>query len=226
MTGNDRNGYNANEMTTIAPTPPPLQQPVMEGISWQTYEALLRELCAAGSHLRVTYDQGRMVVMSPLPIHEKWKQIFDRLIVILSEARRAPISAYGSTTWKREVIKRGLEPDQCYYVQHAPQMRGREDIDLEIDPPPDLAIEVDVTNHPIDRMSIYASLKIPEVWRYRRRQVECWHLDNDRYELREESLAFPGFKPSALAEFLRMHPAMLDSEIAEAFREWLKSQPN
>ena len=195
----------------------------MEGISWQTYEAMLRELDAAGSHLRVTYDRGRMVVMSPLPIHEKWKQIVDRLVVLLAEDLEAPISAYGSTTWKREVLRKGLEPDQCYYVQHAPAMRGKSEIDLDTDPPPDLAVEIDVTNNPLNRMAIYASLKIPEVWRYDGRQVQCWHLIGGQYVMNEQSAAFPSFKPSSLERFLGMHPASLDSEIASAFRAWLRA---
>src|SRR3954447_13161177 len=152
-------------MTAIATsTSLPIGPPVMEGISWQTYETMLRELDTAGSHLRVTYDRGRMVVMSPLPIHEKWKQIADRLIVVLAEYRDVPISAFGSTTWKQERLLKGLEPDQCYYIQHVSQILGQRDLDLETDPPPDLAVEVDVSHHPLDRLGIYAALGIPEVW--------------------------------------------------------------
>src|SRR4051812_2609179 len=118
-------------MTAVAthPLPAPSEPPVLEGIAWETYEALRRDLDAAGKKLRVTYDQGRMVVMSPLPIHEKWKQLMGRLVEVLAEHRDVPISAYGSTTWKNRNVLKGLEPDQCYYIQRVGEIVGQTHID-------------------------------------------------------------------------------------------------
>ena len=96
--------------------PLPRESPVLEGISWQTYQTLLRELEGAGKRLSVTYDRGRMVVTSPLPIHEKWKGLIRQMAETLAEHRGILISAYGSTTWQREDLLRGLEADECYYV--------------------------------------------------------------------------------------------------------------
>src|SRR4051812_49210886 len=98
-------------MTAVAthPLPAPSEPPVLEGIAWETYEALLRDLDAAGKKLRVTYDRGRMVVMSPLPIHEKWKALIGQLVQTIAQHRDVPFSAYGSTTWKRKLLLRGLE---------------------------------------------------------------------------------------------------------------------
>jgi Uma2 family endonuclease len=210
-------------MTALAAHPAfKSESPVLEGISWQTYEVMLRELDAAGKRLRVTYDRGRMVVMSPLPIHEKWKQLMGRLTEVLAEHRDIPISAYGSTTWKRERLLRGLEADQCYYVQRLAEIRGKLDIDLESDPPPDLAVEVNVTHHPLDRLAIYASLQIPEIWSYDGKDVDCLHLTSGSYKQQPTSLAFPGFEPAKLQPFLALHPRLVDSEIVKAFREWLE----
>jgi Uma2 family endonuclease len=200
------------------------ESPILEGITWPTYQTVLRELESAGKHLRVTYDRGRMVILSPLPIHEKWKQLIGRLIEVLAEERNMPISAYGSTTWQREDLARGLEADQCYYIQHANAMRGKIEIDLQLDPPPDLAIEIEVTHHLLDRADIYAALRVPELWRYDGHIVRTFRLTGENYVETMESIAFPGFRSADLQQFLAMHPASLDSEIIRAFRQWLGQQ--
>ena len=209
-------------MTALAASISPVSEsPILEGISWPTYQTVLRELESAGKHLRVTYDRGRMVILSPLPIHEKWKQLIGRLIEVLAEERNMPISAYGSTTWQRQDLARGLEADQCYYIQHANAMRGKTEIDLPLDPPPDLAIEIEVTHHLLDRVNIYAALYVPEVWRYDGHAMRAFRLNGEKYVETVESAAFPDFHPAELQQFLAMHPASLDSEIIRAFRQWL-----
>lgn len=159
--------------------------------------------------------------MSPLPIHEKWKQIIGRLVETYAEERNIAISAYGSTTWQREDLGRGLEADQCYYIQHANSLRGKTTIDLERDPPPDLAIEIEVTSYLLDRTSIYAALGVPEIWRYDGRAIRAFKLANGAYVEISESIALPAFRPSSLQPFLAMHPDSLDSEIVRAFRKSL-----
>src|SRR5262245_53805422 len=124
---------------------------VLDGVSWETYESFLRDLEDSGQHKRVTYDRGRMVIVSPLPKHEKWKSLLGRFVEAIADERGIPISTYGSTTWKRKDRKRGLEPDECFYIQHEPQMRGKLDIELPKDPPPDLCIEVDLRGSPVDK---------------------------------------------------------------------------
>src|SRR5438094_10428079 len=109
---------------------------VLEGVSWQTYESLLHDLENTHQNLRVTYDQGRMAIVSPLPKHEKWKSLLGCFAEVIADELGIPISTYGSTTWRLEAKKRGLEADECFYVQHEPQMRGKLEIDLEKDPPP------------------------------------------------------------------------------------------
>jgi Uma2 family endonuclease len=213
-------------MTTVArpPAPQQLVSPVMSGVSWETYARLRRELDDAGSHIQITYDRGRMVLMSPTPRHDKWKTLFGQLVEALATHRNLPISGYGSTTWRREDLARGLEADECYYVQHAEAMRGKVGIDLTVDPAPDLAIEIEVTHIAFDKRGIYASLRVPELWSYDGARCECLHLQpGGAYAPARMSLAFPGFEPSHLHRFLSMVPQSLDSEIVQAFREWLCS---
>lgn len=162
-----------------------------------------------------------MVLLSPLPIHEKWKQLIGRLIEVLAEERNIPISAYGSTTWQRQDLARGLEADQCYYIQHANSMRGKTEIDLQLDPPPDLAVEIEVTHPLLDRSEIYASLGVQEIWRYDGRKLQVFQLNGTNYTEITHSIAFPNFGPADLDPFIAMHPASLDSEIIKAFRQSL-----
>lgn len=213
-------------MTAVAHHRSPPQQPVspvMRGVSWETYERLRRELDEVGSNIRITYDRGRMVLMSSTPRHDKWKKLIGQLIEALAAERGLHISAYGSTTWKRQDLARGLEADECYYIQRAETMRGKVDIDLTRDPPPDLALEIEVTHLALDKPAVYAALGVPELWRYDGQRLEVLHLQpNGTYAPRQSSLAFDQFEPALLNGFVEMFPNSLDDEIVKAFREWLR----
>lgn len=199
--------------------------PTLRGVSWETYERLRRELDEAGSNIRITYDRGRMVLMSPTPRHDKWKELIGQLIEALAAERGSLINSYGSTTWKRPDLGRGLEADKCYYIQRAESMRGKMDIDLTVDPPPDLAVEIEVTHVPLDKPAIYTALGVTELWRYDGERLEVLHLQaGGAYTPARTSLAFPGFEPSQLHRFVSMYPQSLDSEIVQAFREWLRGE--
>src|ERR1700722_19725462 len=134
-------------MTTLLPAiPKPGSRRVLRDVSWEDYEALSQETDEQGSHVRISYDNGKMVLMSPLPKHEWFKKRVGRLIEMATLEWDIPIYSLGSTTWKRRDLRKGLEADECYYIQKELQVRGRDDLDLKRDPPPDLALEVDVTN--------------------------------------------------------------------------------
>jgi Uma2 family endonuclease len=136
---------------------------VLHGLSWAAYEKLLEAL--AEVHTRTTYDRGTLEFMSPLPIHELMGRWFGLLFAVLAEELDIALLGFGSTTFRREDLERGLEPDECFYLTSLPLLRDRRAIDLSVDPPPDLAIEIDVTRSSLNRLSIYGSLGIPEVWR-------------------------------------------------------------
>src|SRR4051812_43516727 len=129
--------------------PAPGQQLVLEGVPWRTYTQLLRLF--DDRHLRLTYDQGTLEIMSPLPIHELYKKLIDRLVSTLVEELDWNMASYGSTTFKSRKRERGLEPDECYWIQNESTVRGQDILDLSKVPPPDLAIEIDITNSSLDR---------------------------------------------------------------------------
>jgi Uma2 family endonuclease len=199
--------------------PEPGEAILLHNVSWETYEALLHDL--DGQHLRLTYDDGRLAIVSPLPKHDKVKTLIGRMIEQLSLELNIPVSSFGSTTWRRRKFRKGLEADECYYVQSETLVRGREDVDLKSDPPPDLAVEVDVTHHPVNRMKVYAGLGIPEVWVCSFEHVICMHLTKGRYKPAEKSLAFPFLRPADLERFLALRGTTDETSLLRAFRNWV-----
>jgi Uma2 family endonuclease len=221
---------------TATITPPTPQAPsalaprfdgvVLDGISWETYERLREELDRTRQHARIVYNEGRMLVMSPRPEHETWKMMLDGLLVMLATERNIPMRRLGSTTWRRRTLRKGLEADQYYYVQHESLVRGRMDIDLQHDPPPDLAVEIEFTHHPVDLPSLYAELGVPELWRYDGHRLTVSRLGPDRqYVPAEMSLAFPFLRPAELERFMAMAVTTDETSILLAFRDWVRKIP-
>jgi Uma2 family endonuclease len=214
-------------MTTIATTPiPTIPEPgevsVFDDVSWEFYEQLVEN--PEFYHVRVTYDQGRMTLMSPLPIHDKIKSLAGRLLEFATFELDIPISSFGSTTWKRQDLKRGLEPDECYYITSEPLVRGRTDIVLKKDPPSDLAIEVDITHNPIARQSIYAALGVSELWRYDGSHFHFHRrISAKTYEEIAVSDQLPFMTPQIVDRFTTL---MLSDENGglKEFRKWLKPE--
>jgi Uma2 family endonuclease len=164
---------------------------VIHGVDWDGYEALLKLL----PRTRMTYDRGVVELMSPMYIHELYRKRLASLIEILADELEIPYIAAGSTTFRRQLLDRGLEPDESYYLDSIARLNNRMDINLDVDPPPDLAVEVDITSSSLDRMGIYAALGVPEVWRFDGEIFTVQLLRADGiYELSESSRAF-GFLP-------------------------------
>src|SRR4029077_7401077 len=115
---------------------------------------------------RLTFDGENLELMSPSPIHEWYASQMGRLLEALAFELGMPFRSGGSTTFKRRAIERGLEPDKCFWILSEPAVRGKMELDLLLDHPPDLAIEIDVSRSSLDRLSIYARLRIPEVWTF------------------------------------------------------------
>jgi Uma2 family endonuclease len=133
--------------------------------------------------------------------------------------------AFGMATWRRPDLERRLEADQCYYIANvAIVWRGKEP-NLEVDPPPDLAVEVDITSGSIDRMTIYAHLRVPEVWRYDGRRLSMFHLQpTGRYELAATSLSFAELRPADVERFIEQAPATPKPQWARAIRDWVQAE--
>lgn len=198
------------------------QRLVLDGVSWATYGRLVAELERGG--IRLAYDQGRLEIMSPSFLHEIRKKQLGRMIEILAEELDLEIVGGGSTTFRREDSKRGLEPDECYWLANAPAISQQTEIDLATDPPPDLAMEVDLTSNSLNKQPIYASLRIPEVWRYDGRKLDVLRLTpDDLYAAAERSLSFPQIPLSSLLRFLELRQSVAERQWTREFRAWIKS---
>jgi Uma2 family endonuclease len=201
----------------------PAEQRVrLYNVSWQTYLALLADTDQCGS--RLTYDEGTLEIMSPSHLHENVKRLIGRMIEAFTEVMDIDICSGGSTTFKREDLQRGIEPDECYYIQHAAAVRPKQEIDPAIDPPPDLFIEVDISRSSIGKFVICAALNIPEVWRYDGESLLVYLLaDDGRYALADQSSALPQFPLDELARLLDQRSSLSETRLIRSFRAWVKS---
>jgi Uma2 family endonuclease len=196
---------------------------LLTNISWKTYESLLNELTQQGG-IRLTYDRGNLEIMTPSAPHEGSKKILGRFVESVSEELNVEIRSLGSLTCRREDLARGLEPDQCYYIQNEDVVWDKEQIDLNQDPPPDLVVEIDVTSSSIDRLSLYASLGVPEVWRYDGNRLIIYQLEAQEYTERDVSPTFPFLSQVEMLRFLELRRTTKENALIRLFREWVRSQ--
>lgn len=203
----------------------PLEQRfVLDEVDWSTYGRLLRALGDRPA-LRLTYDRGSLEIMTLSHEHESDSYLLGRLVDALTEELGLPVKGGRSTTFRRRKSKRGLEPDACWWIANEATVRGKTKIDLRVDPPPDLALEVDVTHSSLDRLAIYASLGIPEIWRLEGQVVVCHLLEADgNYPVSKTSRAFPGLRPAELGRFLKLRGQADENAVVRQFREWVRQQ--
>src|SRR5262249_47617683 len=148
---------------------------------------------------RITYDRGKLEIMTLSAGHERPKHLLGRLVEALTDELEINIAGYGSLTIKRRREERGLESDECYWIQNESKVRNLKKLDLRRDPPPDLVLEIDVTRSSLDRLGIYQALRVPEVWRWAGKKIEVRVPDESgQYQLRDYSLAFPFLRPAEL----------------------------
>jgi Uma2 family endonuclease len=197
----------------------------LDGMSWETYESLLSDFQSTGQRKRVLFDRGRMVIVSPLPKHEIWKSLLGRFVEAIADEKSISICTLGSTTWKRKDLLRGLEPDECFYIQHELQVRGKLHLALGIDPPPDLAIEIDLRENLAEKLEVYASLGFPEVWCYDGHEIVVRVLDviSGKYQTGLRSKAFGFLNPADLVPFLERFGTTDQNTIVRQVRLWSRS---
>jgi len=211
------------QIFTSLPQPTTDSPLVLHNISWEMYEGLL-EVFAEHPGIAMTYYKGMLEIMTPLPEHERYSWTIGRLLVVLSEELNLEILGLKSTTWRLASAGVGKEADECFYIQHEAQMRGKLKIDLTKDPPPDLVIEVETTHSSINMMAIYADLKVPEVWRYRQGNLNIYLLIDGVYKESETSWAFGSFPVKKLTEFMQLDSEKGENARMREFREWVRSQ--
>jgi Uma2 family endonuclease len=214
--------YDSIVTITALPSIYPRQHIVLHDVSWETYQRLRHDL--ENGATRLTYDCGVLEIMAPLSLHERWKGRIGRLIEAISEECDIEVDSFGSTTFEREDIEKGLEPDDCYYIQHLPDVKDKTDIDLAVDPPPDLAIEIDHTSTSVPRQPIYAALGVPELWRFDGEHLSVFKLKGGKYVLAKRSKSFPFLKMEEFEQFLlRMFGGEAQLAVLKEFRKWLRT---
>ncbi len=193
-------------------------------VPWEKYEDLLEDL-GAGYRARISYDHGRLEIMMPLPIHERQKEFISRLMHVLTDELGLDLECLGSTTYKYEDWLQGLEPDTCFYVQNAALVIGVERFDPDVPPPPpDIAVEIDITSESLSRFHIYANLGVPEIWRYDQYQAQMYHLTGTDYVEAEASRAFPFLTGDVLFQLLERSKTDGQTATLRDFRQWVKAQ--
>ncbi|HEY3965571.1 MAG TPA: Uma2 family endonuclease [Planctomycetaceae bacterium] len=174
-------------------------------------------------HTRMTYDRGDLELMSPSKLHERVGYLIGRAVDVFTMKRKIAIQSCRTTTFRREDLLRGLEPDNCYYVQNESVVRSRDEVDLTIDPPPDLAIEVDVTRRVINRPAIYAALRVPELWRWHDDRLQILVLRRSgEYAKASKSLALPGFPIDRLVEMIDQRTLFDETTLLRKFEVWCR----
>jgi Uma2 family endonuclease len=191
-------------------------------ITWDEYEHLLSEL-AGRSDLRLTFDHGRLEIVSPLPKHEKLARFIERMMTVLSEEENIEVEGTGCATFRTKQGSRGVEADCTYYVGNANRIIGKREIDLDFDPPPDIAVEIDLTRSSRLKFSVYAALGVPEIWTYDGRAVKILVLERERYLESAHSLAFPVLTSETLARFLEQSKTEGQTAALASFRAWVKA---
>lgn len=198
----------------------PGQQLLLQDISWKDFEAILEDL---GEHRssRISYSNGVLEIMVPLPEHEKDKEIIGEIVRILLDELEIDFEPLGSTTFKNMTMAQAIEADTCFYIKNYQAVIGKDRIDLTVDPPPDLAIEIDITNRM--RLDNYLLLKVPELWRYNRKGLEIYLLEGDRYI---ESPTSPNFPNIPIIELIETYTkqALTEgrSKAIRNFRKWVR----
>ncbi|HVA46745.1 MAG TPA: Uma2 family endonuclease [Pirellulales bacterium] len=194
---------------------------VLHDIDWGTYTRLLRAF-ERRRRFRLTYDRGMLEIMSPLWEHEKSAYLLGRFIDVVTEELRLLCEPGRTVTLRRRRKSRGLEPDNCYWIANAGRLAGKTRLDLRVDPPPDLAIEVDLTHSSLDRMSIYAALGVPEVWRATCEGLTFNILEAGVYQVRTHSLSLPRLASADLVPVLAQLGRTDTTALVAQFRDWVR----
>ncbi len=193
-------------------------------ISWDEYEDMLAQLGEDRSGLRISYNEGMLQITTLSPEHENYADFISGLIRLLSARMRINIRFFGSMTMKKSRHVKGIEPDACFYIQTAPLIGNRMQLDFTSDPPPDVAVEVDIHHESIDKFPIYAALGIPEVWHFDGAQLRIHLLKQDAYIQAPASQALPMLTDHILTDLLTRLREEGEFQTLLAFDEWLQTQ--
>ncbi len=197
------------------------ERTLLQNISWSLYENLLTEIGDAGT-ARLSYYRGNLEFMTPLPSHENYNRQIDRAIVVLVEELDLDYNLFGSMTIKRPDLESGKEPDSCYYIANEPAVRGKNKFDFTQDPPPDLAVEIDITSSSLNQLALYATLGVAELWRYDGKDLIFYQLQSGKYAIVDRSPTFKILPPARVLEFLADCQTHGINRAVKMLKEWIQ----
>lgn len=194
---------------------------ILRNVDWDLYTRL--RASEDRRNVRMTFSRGVLEVMSPSRVHERLTRLISKLLEVWAEEHGVEIDCGGTTTMQREDLGRGVEPDNSYYIRHAEAMRDRDQLDLTIDPPPDVVIEVDITSSSTGRLPIYAELGVPEVCRCNGHTLKFYQLADGGYRELAESIALPGLEPGPIMRIVDQRFDVGQTSMVKQFRDWIRN---
>jgi Uma2 family endonuclease len=194
---------------------------VLSRVSWETYERLLAD-DEERRVPRMTYDQGVLELVTPSRPHDVDAATITRIVDIVSAYLGVPVRSTATTTYRRQDLERGFEADASFYIQREERIRGQREVDLLVDPPPDLVLEMEMSRSALDKLALFAAMGIPEVWRCDGEHVTIFLLDEGRYRESPTSSALPVLTSETLTRFLQLSRTMLSPEWFQAVSDWAR----
>ncbi|MGB6017109.1 MAG: Uma2 family endonuclease, partial [Nodosilinea sp.] len=191
----------------------------VSGLSWQHYQLFLAEL-GENRATRLAYSGGSLEIRMPSKLHEIVNRLLSKIIFALAEELGLDIVDLGSTTWNREDLDRGIEPDSCFFIQNAGLVQG---LNPEMPPnlSPDLAVEVDIASASDQKLAIYQALGVPELWLYRNGKVKILDLRGEQIHEVESSLAFSIVSASQLQAWIELRETNTDLTVVKVVRQFI-----
>jgi Uma2 family endonuclease len=214
-------GWEMSQAAQLIDSTEPLEHVVMYDVSWETYEKLLEAF--EERRFPHTYVDGTLEITTISHEHEWLKKILARFIENLSMELKVRITSSGSTTLRRELKKRGLEPDESYYIANYAVVRGLKRINLNRHPPPDLIVEIDVTHKSLDRLEPYAKLGVPEIWQHSDKGIRFLkRISESSYRVVKRSVFFPGVGSDDIQRFLNLAEELDEFDLVNTFVDWAR----
>jgi len=213
---------------SVLPMTQPVSQPemgnrlILHGVSWATYESLLADF--QDSHAaHFAYDRGTLeIIVAPSAKHEESNRTLSLFVDLITGEWDIEVRRLGSTTFTREDLSKGFEPDSCFYIQNVERIRDKEEIEVAVDPPPDLVIEIDITSPSLNKFPIYAAVGVPEVWRYQGGRVQIFQRTGEQYIAVEQSTVLPPLTSLILTQFLEENRTSRSPDWLRRVQEWAR----
>jgi Uma2 family endonuclease len=196
---------------------------ILPRVPWAEFEFVAAAL-GDRRDVRLSYHRGRLEITMPSPEHEEYADLIQDLTRSLVRELGLRLESRGTALLKRELRETGAQPDGCFYIQNAEKTIGKRTLDLSIDPPPDVVVEVDLSSPSLTKFPIYAALGVPEIWRYDGEFFEIHYLVGQEYVEAPASLAFPFLTADVMAEMIEQSKLTGQDEALDHFVQWVQQQ--